>query len=148
MKRFWVVFSFSLVFTALFLGNALAVVPHPCSTANESILSLYDYINSHGALWNDTMGTPIEVCYDEIFGVSYTVAHPTEDVHACLSGNANRVLTLAPRITILSFMSILPVACAHQTAGIHHVLFPLILRLVGACLCKTSFISCTTGQFR
>jgi len=95
MKRLWFFVSITLFFATIFISFASAITPHPCLNGNETILSLYDYNNSHGALWNDTVGTSIEICYNEIFGVSYAAAHTSENVHQCLAANANRVLTLS-----------------------------------------------------
>jgi len=56
---------------------------------SQTILRLSAADNAHGEIYNGTGNYPIEICYDEIFGVAYTGVNP----HTCVAGNT--VLKLA-----------------------------------------------------
>lgn len=90
MKRF----VFAVIILGLFLNFASAAGCSAGGSSNESIISLYAITNSHLALWNDSVSTPYEVCFNETFGFSYYDSHMSEDVHACKPGNTNAVVWL------------------------------------------------------
>ena len=71
-------FGFILVLMSLFLINNLS----SSCTDDQRILRLYSENNSHAGFW-DQLQYPIEICYNEIFGVSYAGADP----HTCTDDN-------------------------------------------------------------
>lgn len=71
-------FCFILILMSLFFINNLS---GSCAD-NQRILRLYSEANSHAGFWNQSQ-YPIEICYNEIFGESYTGADP----HTCTGDN-------------------------------------------------------------
>ena len=63
---------------------SLSFVSAVCTGGDSQlILKLSSETNAHGEVWNGSGNYPIEICYDEIFGVSYTGANP----HSCTATN-------------------------------------------------------------
>jgi len=81
-----------LAFFAIFISlSIVSALTNSCPGGeNQTILSLSDKLNAHGALWNDS-NYQYKICYDQIFGVNFSGSFP----HACGDGNSNGVLRLS-----------------------------------------------------
>jgi len=89
MKRglFGVLFVISLLITIISFSN---IVIADCDGGNSQlIMKLSSTTNAHGEFWNGAGNYPIEICYDDIFGATYSGANP----HDC-NGN-NLILKLS-----------------------------------------------------
>ena len=65
----------SVLIVLVSAGSVIAA----CSD-DQTIMRLYSLSNSHGAVWNDEHGHNVQICYDEIFGMSFSgEAHPVCD---------------------------------------------------------------------
>ncbi len=95
MKRVGFIVS---ILTVFFIASLAFVQAAGCSLgsySNETILSLYAPTNSHLALWNDSVQTSYEACFNSTFGFSYTDQNPGVDVHACNPDYSNVVVWLS-----------------------------------------------------
>ncbi len=74
-------------FVLILLGS-FVVIAGTCDD-DQTIMRLYSASNSHVSFWNeDTADYTVEICFDEIFGSTYTGANP----HDCTG--ENKVLSL------------------------------------------------------
>jgi len=86
MRLKFAVLVFGLIFVSLGVVNA-------CED-NQRIMRLYQENNSHGAVWNDTHGYDIEICYDDSLFDFGTYTEDLSTAHNCTADNDN-ILWLA-----------------------------------------------------
>lgn len=88
MKRVYV----SKVFYLFVLMILLQFVSAACVSPDQTIITLYAQNNSHAAIYNNTYNDPnanVPICYDEIFGQTYTGLNPWQ---CATSGPNNNVI--------------------------------------------------------
>ncbi len=78
-----------LIWTILLVSLLIAVNVKACENT-QVILRLSSSDNAHGAEWQYS-AYPVEICYDEIFGFTYSGENP----HSCNSEKTNKILSLS-----------------------------------------------------